>query len=145
MNVDTRITYPVLLKVVGQVGNHDLSLRWDTVLRGSTLLALTRTLVLSLLRIDGGSLGILLSCECFVRGFGEWNNLARYICGSAIGRSRSSALGRLFSTLDAAFSLLEMGNQQTSKCPTSRATTYGTSTTTSATAAASSTATSPSR
>jgi hypothetical protein len=86
-------TYPILLEVVGQVGNHDLGLGRNAILGGTTLLALAWS---SRLLVDGcRAFGSLLSCECFVRGFGQRNNLARYICRGAVGRSSSFAFGSL--------------------------------------------------
>ena len=70
------LTYPVLLEVVRQVGDHNLGLGGNTILRGAALLALA-----------GGS-GLLggrvLVGKRFVRCLGEGSNLAGYICGSAL-------------------------------------------------------------
>ena len=83
------MTYPVLLQVVGQVGNHDLGLGGNTVLGGTTLLALAGLTGSGVLLGIGGT---LLSCERFVRSLGEGSNLAGYICGSRLSRS---SLGEL--------------------------------------------------
>jgi hypothetical protein len=76
-NISSCRTYPVLLEVVRQVGDHDLGLGRDTILRGTALLALA-----------GGS-GLLggrvLVGKRFVRGLCQGSNLAGYICGGALG------------------------------------------------------------
>lgn len=81
------VTYPILLEIVGQIGDHNLGLGGDTILRGTALLALT-----------GGS-GLLggrvLVGKRFVRGLGEGSNLAGYICGCALGGSSVSELNLL--------------------------------------------------
>ena len=72
-------TYPVLLEIVRQVGDHDLGLGGNTILGGTALLALA------------GSSGLLggrvLVGKRFVRGLCERSNLAGYICGCALGGS----------------------------------------------------------
>jgi hypothetical protein len=92
------ITYSVLLQVIGEVSNHDLSLGGDTILGGTALLALTRV---------GLLVGItLLGCKCLVRSLGERNNLARHVRRRAVGRSLAlgeldavSAVGLLFGSV----------------------------------------------
>jgi hypothetical protein len=81
------VTYAVLLEVVRQVGDHNLGLGGDTILRGSALLALA------------GSSGLLggrvLAGKRFVRGLCEGSNLAGYICGCALGGSSVGELDLL--------------------------------------------------
>lgn len=80
-------TYSVLLEIVRQVGDHNLGLRGDTILRGTTLLALAGS---------GGLLGGgVLVGKRFVRGLCEGSNLARYICGCALGGSSVGELNLL--------------------------------------------------
>lgn len=95
--VATAETYPVLLEVVGQVGNHDLSLGGDTILGGTALLALTG---------GSGLLSRVLAGKRFVRGLGKGSNLAGYICGGALGRS---SVGELDLLGLAAVSVLQTG------------------------------------
>jgi hypothetical protein len=72
--------YPVFLQVIGKVGDHDLGLGGDTILRRSTLLAgLTRATGSGLLVLSS-----LFSCKRFVRRLRQRNNLAGYICRSAV-------------------------------------------------------------
>ena len=70
-------TYAVLLEIVRQVGDHNLGLGGDTILRGSALLALTGS--------SGLLSGRVLVGKRFVRGLCEGSNLAGYICGCALG------------------------------------------------------------
>lgn len=80
--------YLVLLQVVGQVGDHDLSLGRNTILWRTTLLALPEYMGLSGFSWVNRSsyLSSLLSCKCFVRGLGEWD---RYIRWYAVSRGSS--------------------------------------------------------
>jgi hypothetical protein len=79
----------IFLQVIGEVGDHDLGLGGDTVLRGTALLALA-----GFARLTGSLLllGTLFNCERFVRSFCQRNNLAGYICRSAVSRSRIGEL-----------------------------------------------------
>lgn len=88
-------TYLVLLQVVRQVGNHDLSLGGNAVLRRTTLLALARLTGSGILV---SLVGTLLSCKRFVRGLGEGSDLAGYICRSRLRGSGINELD-LFSTI----------------------------------------------
>jgi hypothetical protein len=80
-----RTTYLVFLEIVGQVGNHDLSLAGNTILRRTALLALAGR---------GGLLcgGVLVGGKRFVRGFCQGSNLAGYICRGALSRGGVSQL-----------------------------------------------------
>jgi hypothetical protein len=75
------MTYPVLLQVVRQVGDHDLGLGGNTILGRTTLLALTGLTRLTGSSILLGVVGSLLACKRFVRCLGQRSNLAGYICG----------------------------------------------------------------
>jgi hypothetical protein len=61
------MTYPVLLQVVRQVGNHDLGLGGNAILGGTTLLALARLTGLAGSGVLLGLVGTLLGCKRFVR------------------------------------------------------------------------------
>lgn len=77
--------YPYLLlaKIVRQVGNHDLRLARDAILRRATLLALTGSLGLAgLRRVDSDAVSASRSGEGLVSGVGERDDLARNIGGS---------------------------------------------------------------
>jgi len=84
-----RVTYPILLQVVRQVGDHDLGLGGNAILGRTALLALA-----GLTRLTGSSvlLVALLSCKRFVRSFGQRSDLAGYICRGRVG---GSGVGKL--------------------------------------------------
>lgn len=76
----------VLTEVVGEVGDHDLGLGSDTVLRWATLLALTRSAGLGLLvGIDSHGVGVagLSGGESLLGGLDERVDLARDVGGAS--------------------------------------------------------------
>jgi hypothetical protein len=83
--VSKGMTHPVLLQVVGQVGNHDLGLGGNAVLGGTALLALAGLTRLTGSSILLGLVGSLLGCKRFVRSLGQRSNLAGYICRGGVG------------------------------------------------------------
>jgi hypothetical protein len=112
--------YLLLTKVVRKVGNHDLGLAGDTVLRGATLLAGTVGVGLaSLAGVDSDALLASVGGKSLVGGLGERSDLAGNVGGSAVGGSLGLGLA-----VDSALSSLTL-----------LATTAASSTATTATAA----------
>jgi hypothetical protein len=92
--------YLLLTKVVRKVGNHDLGLAGNAVLRGATLLAGAVGVGLaSLAGVDSDTLLASVSGKSLVGGLGERSDLAGNVGGSAVGGSLSLAVDSAFSSL----------------------------------------------
>jgi len=81
--------YCLLLQVVREVGNHDLHLRRNTILRGSALALLTGHAG-ALRRITSSAFGRGLSSRSLVRGLSQRKDLSGDIGGRRLRRGGSS-------------------------------------------------------